>query len=289
MDGDESSFLSERGIVAVGGADAPDLLHRLFTNSTLAMAGGDARYAAFLSPQGKLLFDFIVVAAPDEETPLFLLDCLARQAADLTKRLNFQKLRAKVTVTDRSAAFGVAAVWGAAPPPAENLVVRDPRHPDLGWRVIGPRTVLAAAYPDTPGRYAAHRIGLGVPQGGVDFVYGDAFAHDANLDHLHGVDFKKGCYVGQEVVARVHFRKSARKRIVPVRFAAPPASGAEVMAAEIHLGTLGSVGASEGLALLRLDRLAEAEAAGLPISAGGQTLEVTVPPALSLAAAKAHG
>jgi folate-binding protein YgfZ len=115
----------------------------------------------------------------------------------------------------------------------------------------------------------------------VDFVYGDTFVHDVNLDQLHGVDFKKGCYVGQEVVARVHFRKSARKRIVKVHFdGAAPVSGTPIMAGESAIGQVGSISGSEGLASLRIDKLEEAQAAGIPLKAGEATAAFTVPEVL---------
>jgi folate-binding protein YgfZ len=120
-----------------------------------------------------------------------------------------------------------------------------------------------------------------VPKGGVDFEYGDIFVHDTNLDQMHGVDFKKGCYVGQEVVARVHFRKSARKRIVKVHFDGPtPAPGTALMAGESNIGQVGSIAGSEGLAQLRLDRLEEAQAAGKPVKAGDATVAFTIPEVL---------
>jgi tRNA-modifying protein YgfZ len=121
---------------------------------------------------------------------------------------------------------------------------------------------------------------LGVPKGGIDFPYGDAFVHDADLDWLNGVDFQKGCYPGQEVVARVHFRKSARKRILKVRFdGPPPAPGSEVKMGDINIGHIGSVAGARGLAMLRLDRVEDARAAGTPLMAGAAALDVApVPP-----------
>ena len=124
------------------------------------------------------------------------------------------------------------------------------------------------------------------PKGGVDFLYGDAFVHDINLDFMNGVDFKKGCYVGQEVVARVHFRKSARKRIVKIHFDGPaPAPGTPVMAGETAIGQIGSTAGTEGLATLRIDRLEEARAEGAPIKAGEATLAINVPAEFIAAAA----
>jgi folate-binding protein YgfZ len=123
--------------------------------------------------------------------------------------------------------------------------------------------------------YDAHRIALGVPRGGADFKYNDAFPHDADLDKLHGVDFKKGCFVGQEVVSRVEHRGTARNRIVPVSFdgAAPPA-GTSVMAGEKSVGIMGSSAGKIGLAMLRVDRVAEALSAGTSLSAGGTPLHL---------------
>ena len=118
--------------------------------------------------------------------------------------------------------------------------------------------------------YEALRIAAGVPKGGVDFVYGDAFPHDANFDLLHGVDFDKGCYVGQEVVSRMKHRGTARKRVARVKLTAEPASpGTPVLDGELAVGTLGSSSGREALAMLRLDRVEDAKAAGRELTAGG--------------------
>ena len=121
-----------------------------------------------------------------------------------------------------------------------------------------------------PHDYEAHRIALGVPRGGLDFIYGDAFPHEADMDQLDGVDFDKGCYVGQEVVSRMEHRGTARNRIVPVAadgFA--PDAGVPVMAGDKQVGMMGSAAGGRGLAMLRLDRVADALAAGTPLIAGG--------------------
>ncbi|HWE06325.1 MAG TPA: hypothetical protein VG274_06425, partial [Rhizomicrobium sp.] len=126
--------------------------------------------------------------------------------------------------------------------------------------------------------YEAHRIALGVPKGGIDFAFGETFPHDANLDLLHGIDFNKGCYIGQEVVSRVEHRGTARKRIVRVRFdGSPPAKGVEIIAGGIALGTMGSAGDGIGLALIRTDRAEEAISAKTPLVAGDR--ELTLAPA----------
>lgn len=283
-----ASLLTDRGVIALEGDEAEGFLHRIVTNSTLDIAPGEARYAALLTPQGKLLFDFFVVPLPDG--PGFYLDCMKTQAQDLAKRLAFLKLRAKITVTDRSADLTVAALWDEAVPPGfSGTVYRDPRAPALGLRTIAPQAALAATFGIHEDAYEAHRIGLGVAKGGLDFAYGDAFVHDANLDLVHGVDFNKGCYVGQEVVSRVHHRHSARKRIVKIRFdGPPPASGTEIMAGETPVGQIGSVAGDQGLAMLRLDRFEEARAAGLRITAGARPVDVDVPADLLVAAAGAR-
>ena len=272
----DEAFLEDRGIVEVGGGDARALLQRLVTNDVETLVAGEARYAALLTPQGKITVDFLVVdATPRGGPPRLLLDCPAALAAELAHRLALYRLRAKVAIADLSAALGVTAGWPDRPA-GEGIVYRDPRRDGLGFRRIGER---AAAHPDAGARarYDAHRIALGVPDGGRDFAYGETFPHDANLDRLAGVDFRKGCYVGQEVVSRVHHRGTARKRIEAVRFLgrAPPA-GAEIAVGGIAIGTMGSSAGEIGLALVRSDRVAEAAAEGAPATADGVQLAIAL-------------
>jgi folate-binding protein YgfZ len=263
------AVLDDRGVLRVAGEDAASFLQGLLTNDVVDLPVGAARYAALLSPQGKILFDFLVLRIPAESGAAFLIDGPAAQLAELARRLGFYRLRAKVVIADESAAHTVAAFWGAAPPePPGGFLYVDPRDPRLGWRVILPRGVAAAD--GGVAAYEAHRIRLGVPRGGVDFAYADTFPHDANLDLLHGVDFDKGCYVGQEVVSRMRHRGTSRKRIVRLALdAAAPAPGATVLAGETPVGTLGSAADGLALALLRLDRVEDASAAGGGLTAGG--------------------
>ncbi|MBV8662663.1 MAG: folate-binding protein, partial [Hyphomicrobiales bacterium] len=152
---------------------------------------------------------------------------------------------------------------------------RDPRAASLGFRAILPRAEAIAVGAAEVGEYEALRIGLGVPKGGVDFAYGDVFPHDADMDLIGGVDFKKGCYVGQEVVSRMKHRGEARKRIVRVRLAGPaPAPGVEITDGERPVGVLGSSAGRDALALLRLDRAEEAAVAGRALSAAGVGLAI---------------
>jgi tRNA-modifying protein YgfZ len=267
----KAALLEDRGVVRVSGEDATAFLQGLLTNDVERLEPGEARYAALLSPQGKILFDMIVLRAPSETGAAYLLDCAASQAADLAKRLGFYKLRAKVAVADLSADHGVVAGWGEEPENAPGgIVYHDPRAAGLGWRAILPRDKAAAFGAGHVHEYDALRIALIVPKGGVDFAYGDAFPYDANLDLLNGVDFEKGCYVGQEVVSRMKHRGTARKRVARVKTGddAPP-PGAPILDGALPVGTLGSSSGREALAMLRLDRVEDAKAAGRPLSADG--------------------
>jgi folate-binding protein YgfZ len=267
----KAAFLEDRGVVRVSGADAAGFLQGLLTNDVQRLEAGEARYAALLTPQGKILFDIIVVRAPDDGGTVFLLDCAAAQAPDLAKRLSFYKLRAGVVITGESTGHAVSAFWGDEPPNvAGGLIYADPRDPRLGWRAILPRSVAEAIGSEHINEYEGLRIGVVAPKGGIDFTYGDAFPHDANLDLLQGLDFDKGCYVGQEVVSRMKHRGTARRRIVRVKLAGPPpAPGAPVVDRELAVGALGSSSGREALAMLRLDRVEDAAAGGRTLSAGG--------------------
>lgn len=273
----KAALLADRGVVKVAGEGARNFLHGLVTADMLGLQPGEARFCALLSPQGKILADFLVTAAPAQVGGDFFLDCPRELCASLVERLNRYKLRAKVVVEDLSGVLGVLAAWNgtALPRPGgDEPAYTDPRLAALGLRLLLPphrAGVLATALGATlvePADYEAHRIALGVPRGGVDFAYGDAFPHETDMDQLAGVDFAKGCYVGQEVVSRMEHRGTARRRAVPVSFegTAPPA-GSPVTAAGRPLGTIGSAAGGWAIALLRLDRVAEALARGEPLLA----------------------
>jgi tRNA-modifying protein YgfZ len=285
-----SSLLTDRGVIKVAGGDAADFLQKVVTNNVLGIAAGEARFSALLTPQGKLMFDFFVAPLPEGAQAGFYFDCVKDQAADLAKRVNFLKLRAKITVEVQSEALGVAAFWDEPVPEGfPGTVYDDPRAAGLGSRVIAPHAALAEIATPNDNAYEAHRIALGIARGGRDFHYGETFPHDVNLDFLHGVDFKKGCYIGQEVVSRVHFRKSARKRIVKICFTGPaPALGTDIIAGEMTVGEVGSVAGTNGLASVRVDRIQDAKAAGLAFRAGETAVEIIVPPEFVEAAAGAE-
>jgi hypothetical protein len=208
-------------------------------------------------------------------------------ADGLAKRLTLYRLRAAAEIKNVSDAYVVVALWGddhrSSGETAGTVSFADPRLPALGRRIltkapfardIAAATIGSEASVDD---YDAHRIGLGVPEGGKDFAFGDAFPHEAMMDLLHGVSFTKGCYVGQEIVSRMQHRGTARKRIVPVDGAAPLASGAEVVAGDVAIGSLGSVAGTRGLAMIRLDRAAEFEAQGIGLTAGGVPVAIDLP------------
>ena len=282
--GMKAALLLDRGVVKVAGDGARNFLHGLVTADILRLTAGAARFGALLTPQGKIIADFIVAEAPPAGTDAFFLDIPRALGKALVERLNLYKLRAKVMIEDLSEVLGVMAAWDGSGTTGFGLSYADPRLPALGIRVMLPAHLAGAAAADLGAalvdadEYDAHRIALGVPQGGIDFRYGDAFPHEADMDQLGGVDFVKGCYVGQEVVSRMEHRGTARTRAVPVCYAgAQPQAGAPIVAGDRQVGTMGSSAAGRGLALLRLDRAADAMSRHEPLFAGGAEIRLLKP------------
>jgi folate-binding protein YgfZ len=280
----QAALLPDRGVLKLAGDDARRFLNGLATNDIAKVAPGRAQYAALLTPQGKIVADFLLTEAPAEDGGGFFLDVPKALAPTLVDKLNFYKLRAKVTVEDLSEMLGVMAVWDGSGVSDYGLCYADPRLVALGWRIMLPPQLAAEAAEDLgaslvePAAYEVHRIALGVPRGGEDFSYGDTFPHEADMDQLAGVDFDKGCYVGQEVVSRVEHRNSARSRIVPVAYNGfAPVSGLPVMAGDKQVGTLGSTAKGRALALMRLDRVEDALVAGLPLTCGDTPIRMVKP------------
>jgi len=272
----KAALLPDRGVVKVAGGDARSFLHGLLSTDVLNLGPGAARFGALLSPQGKIIADFMVAEAPAKDGGGFFLDISRTLAKPLVDKLNLYKLRSRVIVEDLSGILGVLAAWDGNGATAFGLCYADPRLPALGLRVTMPPHRATEAAADLgatlvdANEYETHRIALGIPRGGVDFSYGDAFPHESDMDQLGGVDFAKGCYVGQEVVSRMEHRGIARTRAVPVRYdGAAPEPGVAVMAGERQIGTMGSAAAGHGLALLRLDRVADALSRGEELLAGG--------------------
>jgi len=280
----KAALLGDRGVVKVAGEDARKFLNGLLTTDIARVSPQRASFAALLTPQGKIMVDMIVAEAPTEDGGGFFIDCPRALSLTLTDRLNFYKLRAKVLVEDLSAVLGVLAVWNGARETEYGLCYADPRLAALGTRCMLPPHLAADAAADLgaalveASEYEAYRIALGAPRGGLDFLYNDAFPHEADMDQLNGVDFEKGCYVGQEVVSRVEHRGTARKRVVPVTFADfGPEAGVPVWVGETSAGVMGSSANGRGLAMLHLSRVGDALAAGTPIMSGGIALHPVKP------------
>ena len=286
----KAAFLPDRGVVKVSGNDARDFLNGLVTTDMTLLRPGFGRFGALLTPQGKIIVDFLITEVPSGHGGGFLIDCPRVLAQGLADKLGFYRLRAKVQVENLSDSLGVLAAWDGDPTVKPDLTFADPRQAALGWRILVPEE-LAQKAADLIGAelvdstaYDAQRIAIGVPRGGLDFMYGDAFPHETNMDRLHGVDFDKGCYVGQEVVSRMQHRGTARTRIVRIVLdGAPPEAGSPVLAGDKPLGTMGSSSDGKGLALIRTDRAIDALDAGTPLTSGGLAIRIADPDALRAA------
>jgi folate-binding protein YgfZ len=280
----KAALLPDRGVVKVAGDDARKFLNGLVTSDIAKVAPEAAAFGALLTPQGKIIVDFILAEAPVADGGGFFLDCPRALASTLLQRLNFYKLRAKVLIEDLSEMLGVLAVWDGDATSEYGLCYRDPRLAVLGLRCMLPPHLAGEAAVDLGAElvessaYEAHRIALGVPRGGLDFIYGDAFPHESDMDQFGGVDFDKGCFIGQEVVSRIEHRGTARTRVVPVAFDGfAPEAGTPVSVGDKAVGTLGSSAQGRALAMLRLDRAADALAAGEPFIAGGVEVRLVKP------------
>lgn len=274
----QAALLADRAVFRVTGIDARKFLQGMLTNDVGKLSDGEVMHAGLLAPQGKILFELFVVAAKED----FLVEVTRDRMAELIKRLGFYRLRSKVAMREEPD-IKVAAVWSGTPrlQPEGAIAYRDPRLAALGWRVLLPAATSASKLgcnDATEADYHAVRIKLGVPEGGRDYSFGDTFPHEALFDQLNGVDFNKGCYVGQELVSRMEHRGLARKRIVPVEGETElPPSGTPVTAAGVAIGTLGSSSGVSGLALIRLDRAEEALAKGAALKAGEVSITLRQP------------
>jgi folate-binding protein YgfZ len=277
------TLLPDRGLLEIKGPDAAKFLQGLITNDIDRCQPGGALFAGLLTPKGKIISDFLIFMPEDER---YWIDCPRDHVNDLVKRFSLYKLRAKVEIVDLSADFSIVADWGNE---QSELVAgsvaayADPRYAPLGRRAIIKGDAVPSAAPaarivgDTA--YHSHRIASTVPQGGLDYVYGEAFPHEACYDDLHGVDFRKGCYVGQEVVSRMHHKGIAKTRIAAVEASAPlEGGGAEISAGDQPVGRLGSVDGTLGVALIRLDRVQDALDKSVPLRVGEIELTVGQPP-----------
>ena len=286
----KAAFLPDRGVVKVSGEDARNFLNGLVTSDVMLLRPGLGRFGALLTPQGKITVDFLITEAPSGHGGGFRIDCPRALAQGLADKLGFYKLRANVAVENLSENLGVLAAWDGEPSMKPDLAFADPRDDALGWRILVPAELaskvagLIGADLVDSSAYEAHRVASGVPRGGLDFIYGDAFPHEANMDRLHGVDFVKGCYVGQEVVSRMQHRGTARTRTVRIMVdGTAPEPGTTILAGDKPVGTMGSTAGHNGLALVRADRVLEALKAGTPLTAGGLAIRLAEPDDLLIA------
>jgi folate-binding protein YgfZ len=273
---DRHALLADRGVLAIDGPEARSFLQTIVTNDVAAATETHAVYAALLTPQGKYLFDFLIVGRPDGG---LLLESERGRLADLKRRLTMYRLRAKATIEDVSDSHAVHAVFGpaaagrigldgaegAAAPFGGGMAFVDPRLAALGARAILPADGAAAALeaaglqPAGADDYDRHRLALGVPDGSRDMEVDRTILLEANFEELHGVDFRKGCYVGQEVTARSKYRGLVRRRLMRVDVDGPmPEPGTPVLAGTVEAGTMRSGRDGVAIAMLRLDRLEQA-------------------------------
>jgi folate-binding protein YgfZ len=234
--------------IALSGADWRSYLQGLVTQDVETLAPGELRFAALLTPQGRLLFDLFLLGREDG----CIIDCAAEHRAALLQRLKMYRLRAKVEIAEDDAP--VAALWGADAAPAGWS--RDPRAPALGFRGYG-AAAPAGAVAEEGTAYEAHRLALGVP-GPADWGHDKSYPIEANFDLLGGIDFKKGCFVGQETTSRMKRRGTIKNRMAPIAVdGQPPPAGARLLAGALRAGEVSSSLETGAMALLRLDRLGE--------------------------------
>lgn len=285
--------LDDRGIVAVDGPEAGPFLQGLISNDIELVSADRSIYAALLTPQGKFLHDFFVARRGEG----YLLDCEGPRTGDLGQRLVAYRLRADVALADATEDYRVVALFGAgggtfdlpeeagaAAPCAGGTIMRDPRAGALGLRAVLPRArdlgflEQAGFAPGHVVDYERHRIAHGAPDGSRDMEVGRATLMECGFEALNGVDFAKGCYVGQELTARTKHRGLVRRRLARVALDGPlPPAGTPIMAGEREVGEIRSGQGDAALAVLRLERIAAAGEAGTPLTAGGARV---IPPDL---------
>lgn len=278
----EHSFVRlPRSVLSVSGEDRRTFLQGLISNDINKAGPDHAIWAGFLTAQGKFLWDLFIAEIGDA----FVIDVETARAEEFRKKLSMYKLRAKVTISMAedmavygvldAAPLGLAGGAGAAKAVETGVVYVDPRLPELGARAVltsdAPLRAVGLAEVDFSS-WDARRIALGVPDGSRDLVVDKSLLLENGFDELGGVDFNKGCYMGQELTARTKYRGLVRKRLLPVTITgAAPDAGTPIMAGEVEAGEMRSSSGSVGLAMIRLEHLAA------PLRAGVSTLEVKVP------------
>ena len=263
-----AAYLQNRRFIRISGQEGEHFLQNLITTDIASLPPGEARPGALLTPQGKILFDFMVWRDGDA----FVLETASDQMEALIRRLTMYKLRAAVEISAMDE-HGATLIWG------DGSSVAGPE--DVRFSRAGIRLVRLAGQVETDapeGDYDLLRVEAGIAASGADFNLQDAFPHDVLMDLNGGLSFRKGCYVGQEVVSRMQHRGTARRRLVRIEAEAPlPPTGTEITAAGKPVGRLGTVRDRRALAIVRTDRVGAAVAAGIPLLAGEVTLTASLP------------
>lgn len=295
-----SAWVSDRGLINVGGPEAVSFLQGLISNDVTKVGPDRAIYAALLTPQGKFLHDFFIIASGDG----VLLDCEAERRADLFTRLKRYRLRSKVELADVTDDWAVLAAWGgdvlttlglpsdlgAAVALGGGTAFTDPRHAGLGARVIVPaaesNSLPAGLELTERSDYERLRLSLGIPGGSADMPVERAFLLESGFDELHGIDWKKGCYVGQEVTARTKYRGLLRRRLAPISVeGVPQPDETRIFADGRDVGELRTLMDGQGLAMIRLDAIST----GATLTCGEALVTASVPDWWTLPEAAADG
>jgi folate-binding protein YgfZ len=268
------SLLSDRAVLAIFGDDAATFLQGLISNDIRKVSAETAIFSALLSPQGKFLYDFFII----QQEGTYLLETESSRLPDLVKRLLMYRLRSKVEIVPIEG-MKVAALWGGELEKwnLESGIYGDPRLPELGKRIIYNEN-NRPAFNGEPGDYDRHRLLLAIPDGSKDVIIDRSLLLEFGYDELHGVDFTKGCYVGQEVTARSKHRATLRKFIHYVKgdkILPPP--GTLIMAGGREVGEIRSSSGEVGLALLRSEEVKRAEENAIPLMCYDVMLTATLP------------
>ncbi|MDA0241420.1 MAG: folate-binding protein [Proteobacteria bacterium] len=280
--------LDDRAAVRFSGEDARPFLQGLISNDVEKIAENRSIYAAFLTAQGKFLYDFFLSAFDNA----LYMDCEASRADEFIKRLTLYRLRSKVEIErlddmsvvvafgdDVLSALNLTGEAGAARPIAGGVIYTDPRIASIGARAIMPRSELSkfestGISAGTFEEYEAHRLTLGLPDGSRDMVVEKAILLESGFDELHGVDWDKGCYLGQELTARTKYRGLVKKRLMPITIeGVTPAPGTQILLDGKDAGEVRSASEGRGIALIRLDAFETVNASGISLEAGSAKIK----------------
>jgi folate-binding protein YgfZ len=258
--------LKSRAVLRVSGKDSVSFLQNLISQDMKEVVAGKPIFSALLTPQGKYLYDFFVI--PEEN--VFLLDVEAERAKDLITTLTRFRIRGDVTFENLSDTHHVFAMWDG-----EGIGYADPRHPALGTRLILPDGRMPQPNADES-EYKELRYSLGIAEGSHEITAGSATLLEINFDALHGVSFDKGCYMGQELTARTHYRALIKRRYMPFKFeGAAPAKGTRLLHNGFELGEIHAVGSEHGIGLFHLEHTKPH--LGTPVAQDGVAYTVFVP------------